>query len=72
MKRVILILTVAAMTVAMTLGITGSAMAQELSAEELQLPGAEELSRSIGFYQDPDAPGCWFAPGGMYVCVPVG
>ena len=68
-KRIILVVTVAAMTVAMTtLGVAGLAMAQAPSPEELDLPSAEDLSRSIGFYPDPDVPGCWFAPGGMYVC----
>ncbi len=68
-KRIILVLTVAAMTVLMTtLGVAGLAMAQAPSELELDLPSAEDLSRSIGFYPDPDVPGCWFAPGGMYVC----
>ena len=74
MKRIILVLTVAALTAAMTLGVAGSAMAQDIpSPEELQLdlPSAEELGRAIGFYPDPDAPGCWFGPGGAYMCVPV-
>ena len=73
MKRIILVLTVAAMMVAtMTLGLAGSAMAQDIPPpEELDLPSAEELSRAIGFYPDPNAPGCWFGPGGAHVCVPV-
>ena len=72
MKRIILVLTVAAMMVAMTLGLAGSAMAQDIpTPPELDLPSAEELSRAIGFYPDPNVPGCWFGPGGAYVCVPV-
>ncbi len=62
MKRIVLVLTVAAMMVAMTLGITGSAIAQDGA------PSAEDIMRDIGFYADPNVPGCWFAPGGMYVC----
>jgi hypothetical protein len=68
-KRIILVLTVAAITVAMmTLGFAGLAMAQAPSAEELDLPSAQDLSTSIGFYPDPNVRGCWFAPGGMRVC----
>ncbi len=63
MKRTILVLTVAAMMVAMTLGIAGSAMAQQEGA-----PSAEDIMSSMGFYPDPNVSGCWFAPGGMYVC----
>jgi hypothetical protein len=74
MKRIILILTVAAMAVAMTLGFAGSAMAQDIPPpEELQLdlPSAEELAMEMGVYPDPNAPGCWFGPGEMHTCVPV-
>jgi len=62
-KRIVLVLTVAAIRVAMTLGGAGSAMAQQEGA-----PSAEDIMSSIGFYPDPNVPGCWFAPGDMYVC----
>lgn len=59
MKRIILILTVAAMMAAMTLGFAGSAMAQAQDAGTLM--------QTMGFYEDPNAPGCWFAFN-MYIC----
>ena len=61
MKRMILILAI----VAMTLGIAGSAMAQEAPGA----PSYDELTASMGFYEDPAAPGCYFAFG-LYVCAP--
>lgn len=68
MKRIILVLTVAAMMVAMTLGVAGSAMAQQEGA-----PSADDIMRDMGFRPDPNMPGCWFGPGGgMRVCVPGG
>jgi hypothetical protein len=66
-KRVILVLTVAAMMAAMTLGVAGSAMAQQEGG-----PSADDIMRDMGFYQDPNTPGCWVGPGSMRVCVPVG
>jgi hypothetical protein len=51
------------MMVAMTLGTAGSAIAQQEGA-----PSSEDIMRDMGFYPDPNVPGCWFAPGGMYVC----
>ncbi len=63
MKRLILILTVAAMTVAMTLGAAGLAGAQEAPGA----PSADELFTSMGFIEDPAAPGCYFAFGTLYV-----
>lgn len=65
MKRRFLILMVAAMTVAMTLGAAGLAGAQE---EVPGAPSADELFASMSFYQDPEAPNCWYAFGSMYVC----
>ena len=59
MKRIILVLTVAAMMAAMTLGVAGSAMAQE---------DAAGLMDAMGFFEDPDNPGCWFAFDAMYLC----
>jgi hypothetical protein len=66
-KRIILVLTVAAMMVAMTLGVAGSAMAQQEGA-----PSADDIMGDMGFYQDPNRPGCWIGPAEMRVCVPVG
>jgi hypothetical protein len=60
LKRIILILTVAAMMVAMTLGFAGSAVAQAQDADTLM--------ESMGFFEDPNAPGCWFAFDAMYLC----
>ena len=67
MKRIILVLTVAAMMVAMTLGVAGSAIAQQEGG-----PSADDIMRDMGFYQDPNTPGCWVGPADMRVCVPVG
>ncbi len=63
MKKIVLVLTLATMMATMTLGIASSAMAQQEGA-----PSAEDIMSYIGFYKDPNVPGCWFAPGGMYVC----
>lgn len=72
MKRIILVLTVAAMAAAMTLGFAGSAMAVDPPPPlELDLPTAEELALEMGVQPDPNAPGCWFGPGEMYTCAPV-
>ncbi len=66
MKRIILVLTVAAMMAAMTLGIAGSAMAQQEGA-----PSSDDIMGDMGFRPDPNMPGCWFGPGGgMRVCIP--
>jgi hypothetical protein len=48
------------MMVAMTLGFAGSAVAQAQDADTLM--------ESMGFFEDPNAPGCWFAFDAMYLC----
>ena len=58
MKRIILILTI----MAMTLAFAGSAMAEA--------PGYDELVDGMGFYEDTEAPGCWVAFEALYVCAP--